>query len=437
MNVRATAAKIISQLLENQCSLSQILPKFKEQCKTKEEASLLQALCFGVLRWYPRLQFFAAQLLQKPMKEKDSDVYHLICLGLFQLTWMRIPAHAAISETVEATKDLNKPWAKGLVNAILRHYQRQFSDLQTLLDNDESALTAHPVWLLNHIKQSFPLHWQEIVEANNTQAPLVLRVHLGKISREEYLTLLQKEGYNAESLMLHPTAIKITPPSDVKNLPGYSAGLFSIQDGSGQFAAPLLNLAPGLRVLDACSAPGGKLGHILETEPKAQVIALDIKSEGTALIKENLHRLQLNATVLTADANAPQEWWDGILFDRILCDAPCSASGIIRRHPDIKLLRNQNDIARLNEEQSKLLQTLWSLLKPGGILLYATCSIFPEENQNIIEQFLKAHSEAHLLPFTLPCGVPLSIGHQFLPGQNDMDGFYYARMEKKHDSHIE
>lgn len=431
MNTRALAADVITRTLNTKTPLSQVLSNHKAKLQKEADQSLLQALCYGVFRFYPRLAFLARALMEKPLKNKDLDILHLIFLGLFQMLEMRVPDHAAISETVNACQYLKKPWAKGLINGVLRNFQRQSETLLKKVADNPAAATLHPNWLLKAIQQAWPDQWEEIVTANNAPPPLVLRVNLQKISRAAYLQQLLSQQIEAEIIDVMsadakeldptPTAIRITHPCDATALPGYHEGLFSVQDAASQWAAAFLELSPGLRVLDACAAPGGKLAHLLETEPKLlEVVALDLSPQKTQRIQENLDRLGLHAKIQTANALQPADWWDGNLFDRILCDAPCSATGIIRRHPDIKMLRHKDDIQRLATQQLQLLQTLWPLLKPDGILVYATCSILPAENSAVIQKFLDLEKDVILLATK-----------QILPGQNDMDGFYYARVQKK------
>jgi 16S rRNA (cytosine967-C5)-methyltransferase len=432
MNTRALATQAIHAVLTDGHSLSHCLPLFKKKCKTAENAAFLQALVFGVIRWYPRLEFIANQLLKKRIKQKDSDLLYLIAVGLYQLTDMHVPEHAVLAETVEAASLLNKPWAKGLVNAILRSYQRKAVDLKQILQSNEAAYYAHPQWLIDALKIDWPDQWENILRANNTLPPLSLRVNLQKKSRESYLSELEKVGFPATPIPYTHSGIVLKTPTDVAALPGFDSGEFSVQDGAAQLSAGLLELAPNLRVLDACAAPGGKTTHMLEMEPNlSELIAIDISSLRTSFISENLARLQLHATVITANASNPTTWWDGKLFDRILCDAPCSAIGVIRRHPDIKYLKTPNDLIALSQQQTQLLNALWPLLKPGGILVYATCSIFAKENDACVQTFLYTTKNAYLLPISMACGLPKTVGHQILPGQNDMDGFYYARIGKK------
>lgn len=434
MNTRALATQAIHAVLNDGRSLNQCLPLYKRKCKSVEDAAFLQALVFGVVRWYPRLEYIANQLLEKPIKQKDLDLLYLIAIGLYQLSDMHVAKHAAIAETVEAARILNKPWATGLVNAVLRSYQRKIENISSILPTQENevAFYAHPQWLIDTLKNDWPSRWQDILTANNSQPPLSLRVNIQKISREDYLAQLKQAGFDSEPIPYTLTGIVLKTPKDIMTLPGFEAGWFSVQDGAAQLSAGLLELVPNLRVLDACAAPGGKTTHILETEPGiAELIAIDITAERTSLITENLTRLGLHASVITANASTPSTWWNGKLFDRILCDAPCSSMGVIRRHPDIKYLKTAKDLIALSQQQMQLLNALWPLLKPGGILVYATCSVFLDENDKCIQKFLDTTQDAHLLPISLECGLPKIIGQQILPGQNDMDGFYYARIGKK------
>ncbi len=438
-NPRTLAALAITEVVKKNCSLTQVLNQYKKKC-TEKDRGLLQAFCFGVFRFYPRLQFLIKQLLDKPLDNKNNDLFHLLCIGIYQIEKMRIPDHAAVSETVSASKMIGKPWASRFINGVLRSYLRQKNELEKKAETDIEANTAHPKWLLEKFKNAWPDHWLSLVEANNREAPLTLRVNLSKISREVYLRQLFESNFKAEPLLYNTCGVNLNDPVDVTLLPGFTEGLISVQDGSGQFVPNLLQLRPGLKLLDCCSAPGGKFCHILETEPEIIATALDVSKDRTDMIQENLTRLQLNTNtnanvkrnikVITADVMSPEKWWDKQLFDRILCDAPCSATGVIRRHPDIKVLRNPGDISRLADQQLKILESVWPLLQNHGILLYTTCSILPEENQDVIIKFLNLHKDVELLPISLPCGLPLKAGHQILSGDNNMDGFYYALLKK-------
>lgn len=411
-NLRMTAALVLQDTIEKGYSLTDSLPLAAEKFKDPRDRALLQALCFGVCRWYFRLDRILQQLLQKPLKNKDQDIYALLLVGLYQLIFMRIPAYAAIGETVEATKSLKKIWAKSFVNGVLREYQRREKDFDSL---DYS----HPEWMIKKIKQDFPNDWEKILEANNQHPPFSLRVNQQRISRVNYLEKLQAEGIAAEIIQNTQSGIILREPIDVGLLPGFKKGDVSVQDGAAQMAAELLELEPKQRVLDGCAAPGGKTSHILECEPTVDCIAVDQDPVRLDSVKENLQRLHLTAKCIVADLANISAWWDGKLFDRILLDAPCSATGVIRRHPDIKLLRRESDIVKLAEVQCKLLDKVWELLKPNGKILYVTCSIFAEENVQVVQKFTANHPDA----------VEEKI-LQILPGMQGMDGFFFARLRK-------
>ncbi len=429
-NTRALAAQVIQAVLTEGRSLTHVLPDFKNKCKNMQDAAFLQAMVYGVIRWYPRLAFLCHQLLKKPLKQKDCDLQYLITVGLFQLSDMHVAPHAVISETVEAARVFNKPWATGLINGVLRSYQRQRETLDPLVLKNEIACYAHPKWLIESIRTAWPQHWKDILEANNAAPPFSCRVNLSQITRADYLQQLMENDLLAEPILATSAGITLKTAIDVMKLPGFSTGLCSVQDGGAQFAVPLLELAPRLRVLDACAAPGGKTAHLLEMEPTLAVTAVDIQAERTQRITENLSRLQLRAKVITADINEPAAWWDGQAYDRILLDTPCSASGVIRRHPDIKYLRKLSDITKLAQQQLQLLQSVWPLLKPEGLLVYVTCSIFPAENSEVIQKFLTQQTDASLSTCSIPIGLPQTLGHQILPGQESLDGFYYACLRK-------
>ncbi len=429
MSARLTATKVLTEVLGQRRSLSAALPPALLSLKKSADRPLVSELCYGVLRWHLRLSAVSQHFMHKPLKKKDVDIQCLLLLGLYQLIYMRVPAHAAVAETVAVTNALNKSWAKGLINAVLRSYQRN-SDVLDLLDKDDVVATAHPAWLLGKIKKNWPDEWPTIVAANNKPAPIILRVNIGKIEQQDYLNILASNGIDAEPLSHAPQAIKLAKLQDITALPGFEQGWFSVQDGAAQLAAPLLDVQPDMRILDACAAPGGKTCHILECERSVELIALDHDKHRTKRIHENLQRLGLKAQVLVGDAAQPESWWDGQLFDRILLDAPCSATGVIRRHPDIKYLRVADDIAGLVKLQGELLQALWSLLKLGGQLLYATCSVLSQENSGQILNFLKQQKDAIEVPIQAQWGVNVAVGRQIMTGGGDMDGFYYACLKK-------
>ncbi len=429
MSARLTATKVLSEVLGQRHSLSAVLPPALLSMKKPEDRPLVSALCYGVLRWHLRLDAIAQYFMHKSLKKKDVDIQCLLLLGLYQLIYMRVPQHAAVAETVAVTNALKKPWAKGLVNAVLRNYQRNNRVLE-VLDKDETVAMAHPDWLLGKIKKNWPDEWPGIVSANNRSAPIVLRVNISRVERLDYLKVLLENGVDAQPLSYAPQAIKLAKLQDVTALPGFDQGWFSVQDGAAQLAAPLLDVQSGMRVLDACAAPGGKSCHILECEHSVELTALDHDEHRTKRIHENLQRLGFKANVLVGDASQPELWWDGQPFDRILLDAPCSATGVIRRHPDIKYLRRADDIKGLVKVQSELLRALWSLLKPGGQLLYATCSVLSQENSGQISSFLKQQKDACEVPVQAPWGTYVAVGCQIMTGGDDMDGFYYACLKK-------
>lgn len=335
MNVRAAAAKVIYQVVDQGQSLSNVLPAAQQEVRERDQA-LLQEICYGVLRWLPRLESITNHLMDKPLKGKQRVFHHLILVGLYQLGHMRIPAHAAVAETVDATKTLKKPQLRGLINAILRNYQRQQEALDAQAISHDAGRYGHPSWLLKLLKASYPEQLEAIVEANNTKAPMWLRVNRQHNTRDEYRVLLDNEGIATE---LHPQAgdaLRLLKPCDVTQLPGFADGWVSVQDAAAQLAVEYLQPQAGELILDCCAAPGGKTAHIMERQPDTQVVAIDCDEHRLSRVHENLERLNLTAQVLCADARYPSDWWQGEKFDRILLDAPCSATGVIRRHPDIK-----------------------------------------------------------------------------------------------------
>jgi 16S rRNA (cytosine967-C5)-methyltransferase len=345
---------------------------------------------------------------------------------------MRVADHAAVTETVEAAKALNKPWATGLVNGVLRRFQREQDKLLAKLAENPVAQNAYPAWLRDTIKAAWPEQWQAIIEASNQRPPMSLRVNLRHQSRDNYAERLNSEGIASSSISDAPTALILERPQDVLELPGFQNGDISVQDAGAQIAAGLLDLQPGQQVLDACAAPGGKSCHILEIEPElASLVSLDVDAHRLERVKENLQRLKLSAELYQGDASAPAGDWAKRQYDRILLDVPCSATGVIRRHPDIKCLRRKEDIPALVALQSQILDAIWPLLTPGGKLLYCTCSVLPDENDAQVAQFLQRQPDAQEHPIKADWGHARRCGRQILPGEQTMDGFYYALLEKQ------
>jgi 16S rRNA (cytosine967-C5)-methyltransferase len=424
---RAAAARCLASVVHGK-SLARQLPLYQQQIPAKDHA-LLSQLCYGTLRIYPKLLAIGEQLLQRPLKNKDQDIHMLLLLGGYQLMETRIPDHAAVDATVKACVALKKPWAKNLVNGVLRQWQRRQDKLLSHLS--DAALASHPGWLYDTIKTAWPAQSETVFAANNQQPPLCLRVNLARISRDAYLQQLQDAGFAASKTDHADSGIRLEQAVGVDALPGFNEGLVSIQDESAQLAAGLLAPEPGMRILDACAAPGGKTCHLLEHQPEVgEVVAIDRDPERLDKIRQNLVRLRLNATTLAADAGDPARWWDGQPFDHILLDAPCSATGVIRRNPDIKVLRTAEQIDGFARQQLRLLSSLWPCLKPGGWLLYSTCSILPTENQEVINTFLNNAEDAIEYPFAADWGIACRNGRQILPAPNGPDGFYYARLRK-------
>ncbi|MBV4468834.1 MULTISPECIES: 16S rRNA (cytosine(967)-C(5))-methyltransferase RsmB [Pseudomonas] len=430
MNPRLAAAKALAAVLSGKASLNSSLPTQLDKVEDRDRG-FTQDLAFGTARWQPRLSALAEKLLQKPFKAADADVEALLLVGLYQLLYTRVPAHAAIGETVGCADKLKKPWAKGLLNAVLRNAQRESETIFAELERDPVVRTAHPRWLQKSLKAFWPEHWEAICAANNAHPPMILRVNRRHHSRDAYLALLGEAGIAATPCVYSRDGIVLEAAADVRSLPGFAEGWISVQDEAAQLAADLLDLAPGQRVLDACCAPGGKTCHILEAEPAlAGVVAVDLEAKRLVRVKENLERLGLDAELIAADGRDIDKWWDGKPFQRILLDAPCSATGVIRRHPDIKLTRQPDDIVALAQLQGELLDAMWKTLEVGGILLYATCSTLPTENTEVIAAFLERTPGARELDLATAAGIKQPHGRQLLAQQGGHDGFYYAKLIK-------
>ncbi|MEE9319780.1 MAG: 16S rRNA (cytosine(967)-C(5))-methyltransferase RsmB [Granulosicoccus sp.] len=449
-DVRVAAVKLLLQLEQHGGSLTRLLPAAQTSIKERDRP-LLQALVYGCIRWSRELAGITTQLLDKPLKRKDRDIALLMHIGLFQLIHTRTAVHAAVDETVKVTRSLGKPWARGLVNAVLRNYQRDATALQAKLS--EAERVSHPDWLLSILQSDWPDDWRCVVEANNRQAPMTLRINRLRGSVEDYASRLREAGITAKRHKYAEDALQLDSPVPITRLPGFSDGHVSVQDAAAQLTMTYLSKdmlvggGNGGRMLDACAAPGGKAAHALEQGWFTFVLALD--HDGTRLeqVSDTLARLDLTerAELLMADAADTKAWWDGVPFEAVLLDAPCSGTGVIRRHPDIKLLRRQSDIAALVATQARLLDALWPTVAVGGILLYATCSVLKDENERQIGDFLTRTGDARPLPFTAAWGrevtvaTPVSgasdgqrvtIGNQLLPGMSDMDGFFYAPLVK-------
>ena len=427
-NARVIAAQALQRIVAG-ASLRAEFAAFSTKLQDARDRALLSALLHAGARWWLRYDAALSHLLERPLPAREASLRALLVLGIAQLEVLALPAYAAVDATVEAVRGLGKPKFAALANAVLRRWLREREAIGAALDADPVTRSAHPRWLLDNLAADWPADAAAIVAANNAEAPLWLRANSRRIGRDR---LAEKISAVAEvqTPSIPGDALLLPESADVTHLTGFGAGLFSVQDGAAQFAAPLLDLRDGQRVLDACAAPGGKSAHILE-RADVRLLALDHDERRLARIRENLDRLGLRAEVRAGDAARPKDWWNGQAFDRILLDAPCSATGIIRRQPDVKLHRRSGDIAALARTQAQLLDALWPLLAPGGRLVYATCSVLHAENGGQVEGFLARQAGAAALPAG-PGGwrAARGVGAQNLPGESGMDGFYYAVLQK-------
>lgn len=422
-NERLDALRILLAVLEKKSSLT------KQWSTSKALTARTKEMCFGVCRHFFRLQAIADCFLEK--RPKTSDLWLVLLMGLYQLHYMNQPDYAVVKETVDLLVNIKKPWAKGLVNAVLRRFCRESKAVLDSLAQNAAFTQGQSPWMLSQFKTDWPNDWQTIAAANDAHPPMTLRVNTQKIQREAYLKRLIEAGFQAESHETAQEAIILEKPCDVGLLPGFQEGFFSVQDAAAQLAVLLLELKPGIAILDACCAPGGKTGHILEQEPSLRAcLALDIDSKRLEKVKENLVRLNLKATLIHNDALSPQSWWDGRLFERILVDAPCSATGVIRRHSDIKLLLSKEELPSLLEKQKELLESLWPLLAEGGLMVYATCSVMKAENEEQVKRFVNKHLNCQVMEGDWSFGRKTGYGRQILPGEHNMDGFFYSVLLK-------
>ncbi len=428
---RLLAVKVIVNLLQQQQKLSLLIPDYTKILDSARDQAFLRELCYGVARWYFQLDIIVDYLLDRKLKSRDLDIRIVAILGLYQFLYTRVPDHAVISTTVNLCTRLKKVWAKNLVNALLRRFQRERETILKNLEDNINFQFSHPDWLIEILQKYYPDKWQEICQANNQHAPMVLRVNNLKISRDDYLKLLLESGIEAVKSEICGQGIILMRAVDVDLLPEFSRGYCSVQDLAAQLVPGFMQLDEEQKVLDACSAPGGKLMHLIESGVNPEnIIALEPELHRYRRTQENLERAGLTTNLKNANALITDEWWDGNYFDRILLDTPCSATGVIRRQPDIKLLRTSKDIETITQLQNDLLCNLWQVLKPGGKLLYVTCSVLPLENELHIEHFLDTHKNAKFETLTCKIGHPVGCGWQILPGQDNTDGFFYALLEK-------
>lgn len=429
IDTRALAAEVLAAVALRGTSLREQLRPAQAKLADARDRALLTALCNEGARWWLRFDKALDGLLQQPLRKREPTLHALLVLGLVQLEILQLPPHAAVAATVEATRALGRGGFAKLANAVLRRWLRERDAINAQLERNVETRSAHPRWLIEALAHDWPEQTDAILAANNAPSPPMLRVNARRTTREQVLAALARAGCEARPHTFLRDGITLATNTDVTRLPGFAEGHFSVQDGAAQCAADLLDLHDGMRVLDACAAPGGKACHMLE-RAEVQLIALDADARRTGSIRANLDRLGLHCDVRTGDAGDPSQWWDGKPFDRILLDAPCSATGVIRRHPDIKLHRRAGDIAQLATGQRRLLDALWPLLAQGGRLIYATCSLLREENEHVVGTFLSTHADARALPVAWPAGHKAGAGWQILPGEGGLDGMFYAVLEK-------
>ncbi|MCG8010151.1 MAG: 16S rRNA (cytosine(967)-C(5))-methyltransferase RsmB [Candidatus Thiodiazotropha weberae] len=429
-NPRSASARVIEDVLSGH-SLSESIPKHSAEITDPRDSGLVQEIAYGVMRNFMQLDALSRRLLSKPLKSRDRDVAALILIGLYQLLYLRVADHAAVHETAGAAKPLGKKWAVGLINGVLRNFQRQQESLLKAIADQPEVAYDMPLWLLDILREQWPDEWPSRVRALNQRPPMSLRVNLAKASLADYQQRLQEMGIVAEIIPYIESGLTLQQPMDVTRLPGFEQGWVSVQDGAAQLAAELLDPQPGEHVLDACAAPGGKSCHILERQPTVRLTAVDLSAERLQRVEENLTRLDQQAEVVVGDAAHPQGDWAERQYDRILLDVPCSATGVIRRHPDIKQLRRASDIPALVKLQGEILSAVWPLLKVGGRMLYVTCSILADENHRQLSRFLAEQPDAQVLPLEVEWGEASDLGRQILPGVDGMDGFFYAALVKQ------
>ncbi len=434
MNTRSLAAQVVDSVVCSGVSLTRALDQSIPADMSTENRSFVKALSFGTLRYYYQLEFFLAQLLSKPLRNKEHFIKMLALVGLYQLAHMRVAPHAAVSATVQAVN--RKSWAKGLINGVLRNFQRRQAELERMAEQNPQARTAHPLWMIEAFDHSWQSKAEILLQNNNQQSPMVLRVNRLKYNREDYLNKLRDAGIESRQSEISTDGIILEKPVDVMCLPDFQQGAVYVQDTAAQMAAHFLDTKSNQRVADLCAAPGGKAIHVLELCPQlGELVAVEIDPLRLKTIASNAQRCDVAMTLQCADAVDLESWWNEQLFDRVMLDVPCSGTGVIRRHPDIKLLRRADDVADLVKRQRQLLEAGWKVLSPGGMLLYSTCSVLKEENTSQISWFLATHEDSEELPIEASSWSqhtqPVTPGSQILTGTEGMDGFFYARLLKK------
>ena len=433
---RHAATLAVAAVMSGQ-SLNQAIPSLEDRIEDSERG-FFRDLTLGSCRWYFRLNALTKMLLKNPFPEEDQDLHALMIVGLYQLVIQGKAPHAAVHATVDVCEEMGKGYAKPVINACLRRYGREYESLLPPLEDNPVTATSHPKWLVKMLTKAWPEQWPQILDANNERGPLCLRVNQRHVSRDEYLGRLQEAGIEASAGEYSRSAIYLEASCDVTTLPGFADGDVSVQDEAAQLAAQILAPADGECVLDACAAPGGKSAHLLESAD-IRLMAVDTDEARLERVHENLERLRLSADIACVDMCSDETWWEDYCgdepgFDAILLDVPCSATGVIRRHPDIRMLRRREDIAQLVEVQADILERAWQMLKPGGRLLYATCSVLPQENSEQIVRFVDVHPDATLVTLDNDWGIACIAGRQLFPTPRGHDGFYYALLHKTADN---
>lgn len=429
-DTRALAAQALADIALHGMSLREAMEQRAPKLRDPRDRALLMALLSDGARWWLRFDAALDRLLEKPLRRKEPEIHALLVLGLVQLEILQLQDYAAVAATVEATRALNRPRLAGLVNAVLRRWQRERTELLADLDAQPQTRYAMPPWLANAIAADWPAHVDAVLADSNREPPLMLRANRRRVTRDALIEQLRANDYNAEPHPWLADGIVLPHSSDVTRMPGFAQGLFAVQDGAAQVAVDVADVHDGQRVLDACAAPGGKACHLLE-RADITLTAVEFDAARTTRIRQNLERLGLQADVRVGDAGDPSGWWDGKPFDRILIDAPCSATGVLRRRPDVRLHRRASDIDALVAQQQRILAALWPLLAPGGRLVYVTCSLLRSENEAVASNFLSRHADAKSSALQLPIGQAAATGWQILPGDGDLDGMYYAVLERR------
>lgn len=426
---RVHAARALFGVLDQGHNLTELLEGLDRKLGAARDRAQVRRRCNRVLRDWPALNWRVEQLLDKPLARKSRLAHFILASAIDELIEGREPAPAVVHATVAATREAGLPHLAGLTNAVLRNFQRRATELAQAMPDDPVLRWGYPGWMLDRIKADWPDDWQAVVEAGNRPPPVWLRTNRRRTTTEALQALFAENGIDSRREPGLADALKLDHPAAISELPGFSEGLFSIQDAGAQAAADLLDLQPGQRVLDACAAPGGKAAHILE-RADVELVAVELDPRRAGRIDESMARVGVQGEIVIGDASRPADWWDGRGFDRILVDAPCSATGVMRRHPDIRWLRRAADIDSLLALQDALLGALWPLLEPGGLLVYSTCSILAAENRERGQSFLETHTDAGIRDSGPPASRPMAPGHQILPGDLDRDGFYYLVLER-------